>query len=94
MRKYHVVYTASFKRSYKRARKRGQDLSKLELTIDLLASGNKLPVSYNDHALTGNWAGHRECHIEPDWLLVYYKKEDVLVLTLVETGSHSDLFKT
>ena len=57
----------------------------------MLARGETLPASYRDHALTGNWKGHRECHIAPDWLLLYLVREDALVLTLVRTGSHTDL---
>ena len=57
-----------------------------------LASGEQLPEKNKDHALTGNWVGHRECHIQPDWLLVYRMENDLLVLTLARTGTHSDLF--
>lgn len=58
----------------------------------MLAKGELLPEKYHDHELKGNWAHHRECHVEPDWLLVYFYRDDVLVLTLAATGSHSDLF--
>lgn len=64
----------------------------LNKTIEMLSKGESLPDNYHDHSLSGNWAGHRECHIQPDWLLVYYYEDDVLVLTLSRTGSHSDLF--
>lgn len=64
----------------------------LERVVELLAAGETLPEKNKDHALTGNWVGHRECHILPDWLLVYRVEDDVLVLTLTRTGSHSDLF--
>ena len=60
--------------------------------IETLAMGNTLPPENRDHALTGNWRGHRECHIQPDWLLIYRIEGDVLVLTLSRTGTHSDLF--
>lgn len=62
------------------------------MVIDLLVRGSLLPEEYSDHTLTGNWVNHRKCHIEPDWLLIYYRQDDVLVLTLVATGTHSDLF--
>lgn len=89
---YKIEITSQFKKGLKRIKKQGKDLRKLERVIDLLASGTALPFTLQDHELTGNWAHHRECHIEPDWLLVYYKDDDVLVLSLVATGSHSDLF--
>lgn len=63
----------------------------LDETIALLAMGEALPEKYYDHALSGNWNGHRECHIQPDWLLIYRCDDDVLVLTLTRTGTHSDL---
>ena len=64
----------------------------LERVVELLAAGETLPEKNKDHALTGNWVGHRECHILPDWLMVYRVEDDVLVLTLTRTGSHGDLF--
>ena len=64
----------------------------LDEVIRKLALGEKLPDINKDHQLSGNWTGHRECHIQPDWLLVYYFQDDVLVLTLSRTGSHSDIF--
>ena len=64
----------------------------LEEVITILSVGEKLPDKNKDHALTGNWVGHRECHILPDWLLVYCIEDEVLVLTLTRTGTHSDLF--
>ena len=60
--------------------------------INILADGEALPEKYRDHSLSGNWTGHRECHIQPDWLMVYYFEDDILVLTLARTGTHSDLF--
>ena len=72
--------------------KRGLDMSLLDEVITLLASGEPLDEKYHDHALGGDYAGHRECHVAPDWLLVYYTLDDILVLTLARTGSHSDLF--
>jgi len=60
--------------------------------VNLLAAGDSLPEKYKDHQLAGNWNGHRECHITPDWLLIYKIDSDILVLTLTRTGTHSDLF--
>lgn len=74
-------------------KKRGLDLSQLDEVIDLLRQGKQLDERYRDHGLSGNYAGFRECHIKPDWLLVYLIENDVLTLTLVDTGSHSDIFK-
>lgn len=90
--KYTVKLTTQFKKDYKLALKRGLKIDLLEDIVTALAMGELLPEKNKDHALTGNWAGHRECHILPDWLLVYRIENDVLVLTLTRTGSHSDLF--
>lgn len=64
----------------------------IQSIIDLLCSGQPLPEKNQDHALSGNWANYRECHITPDWLLIYKVEDNILVLTLTRTGSHSDLF--
>lgn len=90
--KYTVKPTTQFKKDYKRALKRGLKIELLEKVVELLAMGEALPEKNRDHELSGNWAGHRECHIQPDWLLVYRIEDDVLVLTLARTGTHSDLF--
>lgn len=90
--KYTVKTTAQFKKDYKRCKKRGLPIARLKEVIGILAMGELLPAKNHDHALSGNWAGHRECHIQPDWLLIYRIEDDVLVLTLAHTGSHSDLF--
>lgn len=90
--KYTIKYTTSFKKDYKRAIKRGLKIELLNQIITLLASGESLPDKYRDHALSGDWTGYRECHILSDWLLIYYIEEDVLVLTLANTGTHSDLY--
>ena len=90
--KYTVKYTTSFKKDYKRAIKRGLKIELLEQVVALLAMGEPLPDKNRDHDLSGDWAGHRECHILPDWLLVYRIEDDVLMLTLARTGTHSDLF--
>jgi len=89
---YSIKYTTQFKKSYKLMIKRGLDISLLDNVINELRMGNILDVKFRDHELTGKFEGFRECHIKPDWLLVYYIDNDVLVLTLVDTGSHSDLF--
>jgi len=89
--KYIVKSTSQFKRDYKLAMKRGLRISLLDEVITLLSKGEELPEKYRDHVLIGNWLGHRECHILPDWLLIYRIENDVLVLTLSRTGSHSDL---
>lgn len=88
------LFTGQFKRDYKLAMKRGCDRKKLEAVIDLLCREGTLPPSYRDHALVNsrNYKGMRECHIQPDWLLVYQILEKKLVLKLIRTGSYSDLF--
>ena len=72
--------------------KRGLNIDLLETVIATLALGEPLPDKNKDHALTGNWIGHRKCHILPDWLLIYRIEEEVLILTLARSGTHSDLF--
>ena len=91
--KYGIRRTSQFKKDYKRAFKRGLALEKLDSAIETLANGGYLPPEYDDHMLTGDKKGFRECHIEPDWLLVYAIDQGLLILVLVSTGSHSDLFK-
>ena len=90
---YKIEYSTRMRRDMKRMKKRGKDLSKLTDVLALLASGNPLPPRYRDHMLTENLAGMRECHIEPDWLLIYQIFEDTLVLLATATGSHADLFR-
>ena len=90
--RYTVKPTTRFRKDYKMMEKRGVDLSLLNDIITKLAQGIPLPVGNRDHALTGNFAGHRECHVLPDWILIYRVENDVLVLSLTRTGSHSDLF--
>ena len=89
---YAVKYTTSFKKNYKLMKRRGLDISLLDTVIDTLRQGKKLDKKYKDHILKGDFAGFHECHIKPDWLLLYLIEEDILTLTLVDTGSHSDLF--
>ncbi len=90
--KYDITFSTQFKRDLKLIRKQGKDENKLKKVIELLANGEPLPQKYKDHNLTGNYADCRECHIEPDWLLIYEIIEDDLILYLTRTGSHSDLF--
>ena len=87
-----IVWTTQFKRDYRLAMKRHLRRDLLDDVIRMLSRGELLPEKYRDHALTGNWIGYRECHLLPDWLLVYRVEDDILVLTLVRTGTHSDLF--
>ena len=90
--KYIVKTTTQFRKDYKRAMKRGLKIELLEQVVESLALGQPLPEKNRDHELSGDWAGHRECHILSDWLLVYRIEDEVLVLTLTRTGTHSDLF--
>lgn len=89
--KYDIQVTSLFKRDYKRIKKRGCDILLLKEIIFKLANGEKLDEKNKDHALTGNWVGYRECHIQPDWLLIYKIQNNTLILSLTRTGSHSDL---
>ena len=90
---YEVKPTSRFKKDLRTIAGSGHDISPITRVVELLAAGVPLPERYRDHDLNGNWLGHRECHIAPDWLLIYKKHEDILVLTLTRTGTHSDLFK-
>lgn len=89
---YEVRRTGLFKKDYKAMVRRGANMKLLHEVIDLLRQGMPLPERCRDHALSGKFVGHRECHIKPDWLLVYYVESNILVLTLTRTGTHSDLF--
>ncbi len=88
-----VRYTKKFNKDSKLIVKRGYNIQKLKNVILMLQRGEPLPQQYQDHALVGNYVGYRECHIEPDWLLVYKIENDTLTLVLLRTGTHSDLFK-
>lgn len=92
MTKYEIKNTTQFKKDYKPAKRRGLDINLLKGIITKLANGEVLAPKHKDHPLSADWVGHRECHIQPDWLLVYRYDNDVLVLTLSRTGTHSDLF--
>lgn len=87
-----LVLSSKFKKYLKHSKKRGKNLNKLYSIITKLQNQTLLDPSYKDHPLTGNYEGFRELHIEPDWLLIYAIKNDILVLSLTRTGSHSDLF--
>lgn len=89
---YTVKPTSQFRKDYKQMEKRSKDMSLLDEVITLLAQGKPLPERNRDHALTGSYAGHRSCHIQPDWVLIYRIYKDVLVLSLTRTGSHSDVY--
>ena len=94
--KYKVKWSSRFKKDYKLAIKRGYDINLIDVVIKLIAEGNqqqRLIDDYDDHELSGDWKGHRELHILPDWLLIYYIQDDTLVLNLSRTGTHRDLFK-
>ena len=88
----NVVWTNRFKKDYKLAMKRGLATEELDRASRLLSREGKLPERYLDHPLGGDWKGFRECHIQPDWLLIYAIENNILVLTLARTGTHSDLF--
>ena len=89
---YNLRFTNRIQRNIKLMKKRGKDLEKLKTVLNSLQQGIELPAKYKDHALTGNYIGCRECHIEPDWLLVYEIINEELIILLLTTGSHSDLF--
>ena len=88
----NIVVSNQFKKDLKTARKRGLKLNRLQEVVNTLASQQPLDIKYRDHNLSGNYAGFRECHIEPDWLLVYCIDNGELELFLFRTGTHSDLF--
>lgn len=87
-----LVTTGQFRKDYKRMKKRGCDMEMLEKIIDTLLAEQPLPERCRDHGLTGNYTGFRECHILPDWLLVYAIDKGKLILTASRTGTHADLF--
>ena len=89
---YSIKITSRFKKSYKLMVRQGKDVTILDNVIEMLRKGITLDEKYKDHQLTGNFALFRECHIKSDWLLIYMIENDILTLTLIDTGSHSDLF--
>ena len=90
--KYTVKMTAQFRKDYKSAEKSGKDMRLLDEVITKLALGIPLPEKNHDHNLSGTWNSYRECHIAPDWLLIYKRHDHILVLTLARIGTHSKLF--
>ncbi len=92
-KKYELEYGGKFLKDLKLAKRRGLNMKALSDITDLLQAGLTLPEQCRDHLLTGNYKGYRECHINPDWLLIYKKKETIKVVSLYRTGTHSDLFK-
>lgn len=89
---YRIGYTNRFKKEFKRCLKRGLDITKLEDAIELLRLTGNLPPQYKPHKLSGDYAGCWECHLQPDWLLIWQQNDDELILMFMNTGSHSDLF--
>lgn len=89
---YDIKVTSKFKKDLKMAIKRHFNIDELNTVVDTLAKGEPLPEKNKDHSLSGNWSDFRECHVAPDWLLIYKIEKDILVLTLTRTGTHSDLF--
>ena len=87
-----IVPSNQFRRDLKLAKKRGCKMERLRDVVNMLACEQKLDEKYRDHGLTGNYSGFRECHVEPDWLLIYRISQDALALFLFRTGTHSDLF--
>ena len=87
-----IVISGRFRKDLRHEKRRGRDLSRLEAVVERLASREPLDISNHDHNLSGNLSGFRECHIEPDWLLIYRIEENDLILLLMRTGTHSDLF--
>lgn len=85
-----IKLSSRYKKSYRRLEKRGNDMEKLHCVIEMLCRGEVLPVKYRNHPLKGNWNGHMECHLGPDWLLIYQLSDEHVFL--VESGTHSDLF--
>lgn len=89
---YKIRPSSRFQKDVKRLKKRGYDISLLVQVLEVLSRGEELPVKNRDHSLSGNYTGCRECHIAPDWLLIYEIAQDALILYLTRTGTHSDLF--
>ena len=87
-----VRYSNKFKKDFKAIVRRGYDITLFEDVVGLLREGKTLPENYCDHSLKGEYMGHRECHISPDWLLIYKVENDMITLSLTRMGTHSDLF--
>ena len=86
-----IVYSSQFKRDYKKVKKQNKEVGKLSTVINKLVAKERLDAKYRDHPLTGSWKGFRDCHLEPDWILIYQVREETLILA--RTGSHAELFK-
>jgi mRNA interferase YafQ len=89
---YEILRSTKFKRDIKRSQKQNKDIDKLRAILDLLIEGQELPERNRDHFLSGLWSGYKECHIEPDWLLIYRVNDNEDLLELIRLGSHSELF--
>lgn len=89
---YEIKYTSQFKKKLKLCNKRGLDMSKLANVLNILSRGETLPAQYRQHKLSGNFVDCWECHIQPDWLLIWKQNDTELLLLLVDTGTHSDIF--
>lgn len=92
MAQYRLTMTGQFRRDLKLAKKRGLDMELLFAVLELLVAGEALPPRYNEHMLVGNYRGFYECHIQPDWLLIYDRSDVLRIIALQRTGTHSDLF--
>lgn len=90
--KYEIEYTTKFKRSFKKCLKRGLDPTVFENAVRILSDSGTLPAEYKPHKLSGQYEGYWECHLKSDWLLVWSQDDGHLILTLIDTGTHSDLF--
>ena len=88
---YEIKFTSRFKKDYKRMVKQNKNIDILHQTIEMMAKGKELTEKYKDHELSGNFKGKRECHLQPDWLLMYQYNKNELVLLLIRTGSHSEI---
>ncbi len=91
---YSFTRSSKFRRDIRRCQRQQKDMDKFKVIHELLIMSKQLPARNKDHLLTGNWKNHRECHIEPDWLLIYRVNDDENVIEYVRTGTHADLFST
>ena len=90
---YEVIYTGQFKKSLRLCVRRGLDIQAFTIVLDILQEKGKLPAEYRPHKLSGKYKGCWECHIQPNWLLIWQQDDNQLKLILVDTGTHSDLFR-
>jgi len=89
---YKVEYSSQFKKDFKKAKKRGLDQNRLKYILDILVENGNLPSQFKPHKLKGKYNGLWECHIQPDWLLIWDQEDEIKLISLVRTGRHSDLF--